>query len=120
MIDQKKLHHIARLGANWYSVVNEINLFEVEKPNTRIGIGIDQLPHAIRTSIILTGNHLGRLANLHDIPVIDAAFEDETLKNIFQYFSGDPGEMELELHRYAAKLLDLGKVHEAWQVLLSL
>ncbi len=47
-------------------------------------------------------------------------FEDEKLKNIFQYYSTDPDEMEKELHLYAATLLDEGKVNEAWQVLLTL
>ena len=31
-----------------------------------------------------------------------------------------PAEMEKELHTYAAKLLDQGKVEAAWQVLLAL
>ena len=51
--------------------------------------------------------------------VIDAAFEDDKLKNIFQYYSLAPDEMEKELHIYAKELLDASKVQEAWQVLLS-
>lgn len=84
-----------------------------------MGIGIDALPHSIRDSTVLTGNHLGKLANVHAHPVVDAAFEDDHLKNIVQYFSINPDEMELELHRYAARLLDAGRVHDAWQVLLA-
>ena len=95
-------------------------MFEVEKPNTAIGIGIDSLPESIKNSSILTGNHLGMLANVHEIPVIDPSFDDGKLKKIFQYFSLDPKEMEKELHLYAADLLDEGKVNEAWQVLLAL
>jgi len=120
MIDQRKLHHIARLGGNWYSVTNESNLFEVPKPNTLCGIGIDALPADIRSSKILTGNDLGMLANVHELPLINAAFEDDKLKNIFQYYALTPDEMEKELHLYAKELLDQGKVQEAWQVLLSL
>ncbi|HUZ60791.1 MAG TPA: flavin reductase family protein [Hanamia sp.] len=119
-IDQLKLHHVARLGGNWYVNVNADNLFEVEKPNVELGIGFDNLPDTIRNSKILTGNHLGQLANVHQIQVIDPAFEDEKLKSIFQYYSIDPVEMERELHLYAAELLDAGKVLEAWQVLLAL
>lgn len=119
MIDQRKLHQVARLGGNWYSVVNEDNLFQVPKPNVQLGIGVDTLPESIRNSTILTGNNLGMLANVNEMPVIDAAFEDDTLKNIFQYYSLTPAEMEKELHIYAKKLLDAGKVQEAWQVLLS-
>jgi len=119
-IDQLKLHHVARLGGNWYVKVSADNLFEVEKPNTELGIGFDNLPASLKTSKILSGHHLGQLANVHESPVIDPAFEDEKLKNIFQYFSIDPVEMEKELHFYAAELLNKGKVSEAWQVLLAL
>jgi flavin reductase (DIM6/NTAB) family NADH-FMN oxidoreductase RutF len=117
--DQRKIHHIARLGSNWYCKVDESNLFEVEKPNVKLGIGIDALPASIRNSTILTGNHLGQLANLHEAPVIDPAFDDDHLKQIIQYYSINPEEMEKELHNYAKRLLDMNKPHEAWQVLLA-
>ena len=119
MIDQRKLHHIARLGGDWYCKVDETNLFHVEKPNTAIGIGIDALPETIRNSSILTGNNLAQLANVHEYPVVDATFEDERLKNIIQYFSINPDEMDKELHSYAKELLHAGKIKEAWQVLLA-
>ena len=119
MIDQAKLHHIARLGGDWYCKVDETNLFRVEKPNVKLGIGIDVLPESIRNSKILTGNHLGQLGNVHEMPVIDPSFEDQHLKEIVQYFSNNPEEMDKELHKYAKKLLDKGKVQEAWQVLLA-
>ena len=118
-IDQLKLNHVARLGGDWYCKVDASNLFKVEKPNTKKGIGIDALPLNIRHSIILTGNHLGQLANVYEMPFIDPAYHDNNLKNIFQYYSLNPDEMELELHRYAATLLSENKVKEAWQVLLS-
>jgi flavin reductase (DIM6/NTAB) family NADH-FMN oxidoreductase RutF len=119
MIDQTRLHHIARLGGNWYCSVNSTNLFEVTKPNKEIGIGIDALPEAIRMSSILTGNNLAQLANVKEMPVVEPAFYDERLKDIIQYFSINPDEMEKELHSYAKQLLDKNKVHEAWQVLLA-
>ena|SRR5689334_12542848 len=118
-IDQQKLHHVARLGGNWYCRVDESNLFIVEKPNTQLGIGVDVLPISIRQSKILTGNNLGQLANVHEYPVIDPSFDDDHLKQITQYYSVDPREMEKELHSYAKKLLDQGKIYEAWQVLLA-
>ena len=119
MIDQHRIHHIARLGGDWYCRVDETNLFQVEKPNTKLGIGIDALPSTLRNSTILSGNDLGQLANVHELPTIDPAFHDDTLKNIFQYYSVSPDEMENELHAYAKKLLSQGKVAEAWQVLLA-
>lgn len=118
-IDQLKLNHVARLGGDWYCKVDASNLFTVEKPNTKIGIGVDALPANIKLSNILTGNHLGQLANVSELPDIDPSFEDNTLRNIFQYYSLNPDEMEKELHRYAATLLSQNKVKQAWQVLLS-
>jgi flavin reductase (DIM6/NTAB) family NADH-FMN oxidoreductase RutF len=119
MIDQRKLHHVARLGGDWYCRVDETNLFHVAKPNTQLGVGIDQLPSNIRYSSVLTGNNLGQLANLESIPDPEPGFYDPHLKNIIQYFASNPDDMEGELHRYAKELLDAGKVREAWQVLLS-
>ena len=117
-IDQRKIHHIARLGGDWYCKVDETNLFMVPKPNTELGIGVDALPESIRNSEILTGNDLGHLANVRAMPVIEPSFDDTHLKNIIQYYSMNPDEMEKELHAYAKKLLAEGKVKEAWQVLL--
>ncbi|MEI9944220.1 MAG: flavin reductase family protein [Chitinophagaceae bacterium] len=119
MLDQRKLHHVARLGGNWYSKVDETNLFEVEKPNVQLGIGVDALPLSIRNSKILTGNNLGQLGNVLEIPSIDPSFDDSHLKQIIQYYNISPDEMERELHNYAKKLLDDGRVNDAWQVLLS-
>lgn len=118
-IDQTKLQLVARLGGDWYCKVDESNLFKVAKPNIKLGIGIDSLPDSIRNSQILTGNDLGLLANVHEMPFVDPAFNDEKLKNIIQYFSINPNEMDKELHRYAKELLNAGKVTEAWQVLLA-
>ncbi len=118
MIDQLKIHHVARLGADWYSRVNADNLFQVEKPNVKLGIGIDVLPKNIRESSILTGNNLAQLANVHEYPTADPGFINERLKNIVQYFSLQQDEMEKELHKYAKELLEEGKVQDAWQVLL--
>lgn len=119
MIDQSKLHHVARLGGDWYCKVDQSNLFKVAKPNMLLGIGIDTLPEDIRKSKILTGNNLGQLANVNEMPFIDPTFNDDKLKNIIQYFSINPEELDIELQRYAKELLDQGKVAEAWQVLLA-
>lgn len=119
MIDQTKLELVARLGGDWYCKVSTDNLFKVAKPNTALGIGIDALPNSIKNSSFLTGNHLGQLANVHELPAIDPGFSDDRLKNIIQYYGLTPNEMEQELHKYAAELLNQEKVQEAWQILLS-
>lgn len=66
-IDPVKIDQVARMGANWYTRASK-GLFEVPKPLTTLGIGIDQLPEHIRNSTILSGNDLGLLGNLELIP----------------------------------------------------
>ena len=119
MIDQTRLHHVARLGGDWYCKVDQSNLFKVAKPNTQLGIGVDALPSAIRYSNILSGNNLGQLANVNELPAVDPSFHDERLKNIIGYYSINPKELDQELHRYAKELLHMGRIKEAWQVLLG-
>jgi flavin reductase (DIM6/NTAB) family NADH-FMN oxidoreductase RutF len=118
-IDQTKINHVARLGGDWYCKVDATNLFKVAKPNVQLGIGIDALPAAIRNSKILSGNHLGQLANVHNIPVVNPNFENDELKQIVQYYNLDPAEMETETHKLAARLLNDNNVTDAWQVLLA-
>jgi flavin reductase (DIM6/NTAB) family NADH-FMN oxidoreductase RutF len=116
--DQGRLELVARLGGDWYCRVDPSNLFKVPKPNVKLGIGIDALPESVRNSKVLTGNHLGQLANVNELPVVLPSFDDEHLKNIVQYYAVNPSEMEREVHSYAARLLDENKVEEAWQVIL--
>jgi flavin reductase (DIM6/NTAB) family NADH-FMN oxidoreductase RutF len=119
VIDPHKIDLVARMGADYYCRASGDAVFEVAKPITALGIGVDALPETIRNSHILTGNNLGQLANVQQQPVVDPAFEDAHLRNIYQYYSITPDEMEKELHRYAQQLLNKQQVEEAWQVLLA-
>lgn len=78
-----------------------------------------ELPESINNSDILSAENLMQLKAMPEIPFIDPAFDDERLKNIIQYYSINPEEMEKELHVYAKELLDKGMENQAWQVLLS-
>jgi len=78
-----------------------------------------QLPENINNSSILNNEEKQLLSSVAEIPVVDPAYEDDTLKNIFQYYSLIPDEMDIEVHKYAANLLHQGKVKDAWQVLLT-
>lgn len=88
-------------------------------PATPSGIGLKALPETIRQSKLLSSLHIKQLASVQELPVIDPAYHDERLRNIFQYYSINPEEMERELHLYATELLDAGNIDAAWQVLLS-
>jgi flavin reductase (DIM6/NTAB) family NADH-FMN oxidoreductase RutF len=74
-IDQAKLDLVARLGGDWYARITEANLFKVEKPNTKLGIGFDQLPNAIKESSVFTPNEKAQLANTNILPALTAVNE---------------------------------------------
>lgn len=118
-IDPHKIDLVARMGGDYYCRASGDAVFEVPKPNSQLGIGVDALPESVRNSNILTGNDLGMLANVHELPEVNPAFHDKRLSDIIQYFSLNPGEMEQELHRYAAALLKERRTQDAWQVLLA-
>lgn len=118
-IQQKDLDLVARLGGDWYCRVTDENLFIVPKPLRSLGIGIDQLPEKIRFSNVLTGNHLGLLANVETPPTLkDPQQEDKYFNYLKLNFEDSPSKFTQKVHEYAAQLLDAGKLHEAWQILL--
>lgn len=99
-IDPLKIDTVARMGGNWYSRARA-GLFEVEKPLTTLGIGVDALPESIRLSKVLTGNDLGMLANVEALP------EGITANT-------NPSE---ETQKKAQESLTKGDIMEAWQIL---
>ncbi len=120
-VDQLKIDHVARLGGNWYSRVTAESLFEVAKPLTTLGIGVNALPEDIRNSNILTGNHLGQLGNVEKLPNEDEVklFELEPeIKDLLDATIGDAKTRSIQLHLKAAEFLVEGKVEEAWKTLL--
>lgn len=67
-IDPHKIDLVARMGADFYCRASGNAVFEVPKPNQKLGIGFDQLPDFIKYHKDLTGNELGQLANLENLP----------------------------------------------------
>jgi len=113
-IDPFKIDLVARMGDDWYCRANGNSLFEVEKPHTKIGIGVDAMPIEIRMSKILSGNDLGKLGNIEQLPdskevEIYKALHLQSLEQI---------QNEDHKHQYAKKLLSEGKTEDAWKVLL--
>lgn len=104
-VDAQRLDAVARMGGDFYCRAHGDNLFTVPKPNTKLGIGFDQLPEAVRNSKILSGNDLGRLANIERLPDVMRAPQESKDSDA--------------LHRLAKQLLDKGRVEEAWRVLLG-
>lgn len=121
LIDQHKINLVARMGGNWYCHANENSMFEVQKPLTTIGIGFDQLPNDIKTSVVLSGNDLGQLAGVESLPDETKVNEYKLLElsEIFLSLDDQPEALELALHERAKSLLTENKVDEAWLTLLS-
>ena len=104
-IDPFKLNIVSRLGANWYGKTTKESLYEIAKPISRMGMGIDKLPEEIRNSSILTGNELAILASAENIPE-KKEFNLRDKKNT------------TEKHILAKELLSQNRAEDAWQILL--
>jgi flavin reductase (DIM6/NTAB) family NADH-FMN oxidoreductase RutF len=118
-IDPHKIDLVARMGGDFYCRASGNAVFEVAKPNLNLGVGVDQLPEAIRLSKVLTGNHLGVLGNCTSVPIIDEAFSDEHLNELLSRSYTNSEERINALHTYAKELLDANKIDQAWQILLK-
>ena len=101
-IDPVKLDAVSRMGGNWYGRAKQ-GMFEVPKPLSTLGVGFDQLPEAIRTSKLLTGNDLAMLANVEVLP------------------KGAKAIVNLEQHaaQEAQKRLALDDIQGAWELLIK-
>lgn len=120
-IDQTKIDLIGRMGGNYYVRAHGDALFEVAKPLQKLGIGVDQIPEEIRNSSILTGNHLGMLGNVENLPD-ETTVNDYKLTELSELFiehEDDGAALEKALHEHAKALLDDGQVEDAWKTLLA-
>ncbi|MBY0245898.1 MAG: flavin reductase family protein [Sphingobacteriaceae bacterium] len=120
-IDQQKIDLVARLGGDWYCRVTEENMFKVAKPLTTLGIGVNALPQAVRQSKVLTGNDLGMLGNVEQLPTaneIDAISAHPQVKLILDATIGDEHTRTQELHQLAQGFLAQNLVLDALKVVL--
>ncbi|MCY1531284.1 hypothetical protein D9M68_665050 [compost metagenome] len=120
-IDQAKIDLVARLGGDWYCRVTAENLFKVAKPLTTLGIGVDALPSEVRLSTVLSGNDLGQLGNMEQLPSdeeIEALRNHLAVKSIMDVTIGDERNRIRELHELAKQLIAEGNVTDALKVVL--
>ena len=107
---------VARMGDDFYCRVIPESIFEVAKPIRTIGIGIDAMPDEVKHSKFLTGNHLGQLGNIEQLPPFELITNfKEQLKERLDIEKFKAIEVR---HQVAAKLLDQGDVQSAWFWLL--
>ena len=117
MIDQRKIDLVARMGGNWYSRSNE-GMFEVEKPLTTLGIGVDMIPDFIKESSFFNGNDLGKLGNIENIPTEEeiSIFVKENFE-VKAVLSSDDSDT---IFQKAKEYVDNGKALDAWKLLLAI
>jgi len=120
-IDQRKIDLVGRMGGSFYCRAHGDALFELTQPNTHIGVGVDALPAAVRSSHILTGNDLGKLGSAVNIPDETSVNEYKLteLSDTFIALQGKPEELQNALHQHARELLREGRVEDAWKALLA-
>lgn len=120
-IDANKIDLVARMGGDLYCRASGNALFHVAKPSATLGIGIDRLPESIKSSRILTGNNLGQLGNLNNLPDENAVREysrKDFMKELHKHFGYDKNQLNQKLHELAKTLLDKEQADEAMMVLL--
>ena len=119
-IDPNKIDLVGRMGGNWYCRASNTSLFEVQKPNSKIGIGFNQLPQHIRNSDILSGNDLAKLANVESLPSMEDVEKFKGNKDLVNILKSSVDEKQTRenLHYHCKKLLQENNVLDAWSTLL--
>ena len=115
-INQEKLDLVARAGGSYYSRAKK-GFFEIPKPLSSIGIGVDSFPEEVKNSMVLTGNDLGMLANVESLPTEQevAAF----IEDISERYPKIKQSTHRQKHKLARNYLSFGDVASAWKILLS-
>lgn len=120
-IDQHKIDLVSRMGGNWYCRADKTSMFEITKPIVTKGIGVDAIPEDIRLSTILTGNDLGQLGGIEELPNETDVNDYKLLElsDLFVSLEDKQAALEIALHQRAKELLTENKLEEAWKTLLS-
>jgi flavin reductase (DIM6/NTAB) family NADH-FMN oxidoreductase RutF len=98
IIHPNKIDLVARMSGDFYCRAFGDNIFEVEKPIVKKGVGYDQIPNFIKQSNIYSANNLGKLGNIEKIPDekavsdyiqevrLNAAIESDYSRNLFEQY----------------------------------
>ena len=100
---------VGRMGGNDYVRASGAALFEVPKPGVEPGIGVDALPREVRESSVLTGNELGQLGSLPQLPTAELIRANRPAA----------GSSPAERHRQAQVLIEAGEAKRALALLLD-
>jgi flavin reductase (DIM6/NTAB) family NADH-FMN oxidoreductase RutF len=116
-IDPHKMDLMGRMGRAYYVRASGDAVHTIVQSVVEIAIGFDSLPQSVRQSTILTGNQLGIIAGLLELPdqeAIDAMGNSLTVSRIVD----ETGNSNDSLHRLAAKYIDEGQCDDALALLL--
>lgn len=115
-INQNKLDLVARAGGSYYSRAKN-GFFEIPKPLSTLGIGVDSFPDCVKNSTVLTGNDFGMLANVEALPT------DKSVQHFVENLGSRHPDIKsatlVEKHKLAQNYLSQGDVDSAWKILLA-
>lgn len=116
IIVQEKLDLVARAGGNYYNRAKK-GFFEIPKPLSTLGIGVDAMPSEVKNSMILTGNDLGMLGNIEVLPTKKEV--EAFIDNVSERYPNIREMSHRQKHKIARNYLSYGDVNSAWKLLLS-
>lgn len=120
ILDTAKLDLVGRMGGSWYTRASGDSLFEIPKPLRTKGVGVDALPQHVQNSSILTGNNLGRLGNVEQLPTEEElnSFRGQVLfAELSNKFNRE--ELQNQLHLLAKEALEQGDISRALLIVFS-
>lgn len=116
VIDQEKLDLVARAGGSYYNRAKK-GFFEIPKPISTLGIGVDAMPEEVKNSMVLTGNDLGMLGNVEELP--NQKEIDAFITTVSEHYPNIKNMSHHQKHSIARNYLSYGDVSSAWKLLLS-
>ncbi|MFL1010873.1 flavin reductase family protein [Flavisericum labens] len=115
-IDQIKLDLVARAGGSYYSRAKK-GFFQIPKPLSTLGIGVDSFPDHVKNSMVLTGNDLGILGNVETLPTEESVVA--FIEDLGKRYPNIKTATHRQKHKLARNYLSFGDVESAWKILLS-
>jgi flavin reductase (DIM6/NTAB) family NADH-FMN oxidoreductase RutF len=88
-INPHKMDLMGRMGRAFYVRASGESIHKVFQPFNVLGIGYDQLPENARSSKVLTGNNLGMLASLPEVPEKSATMAIKQEKEVAKALASD-------------------------------
>ena len=110
-IDPHKIDLMGRMGRAFYTRASGDSIHKIYQPTTTLSIGFDQLPPSAVNSTILSGNDLGKLAGLPDLPTPEDIYQLTTLVAIQAILHSDSPLRSL--HEKAKKYISDGQLEAA-------